>query len=635
LGRNTKYFKEWSEATWKWRLEIIPADYPSEYREDLWSSEEIPAEAVNVIDDLEKKFPGDLPIGIIAAEDLKIEFDLRWLPWDLIEYITQPIMSKAGVITVPVIEINGIPLNGEEEYKKYFDLTNVFILKTDKGSGGDLLPIFIGCQKRSIKSKTTITMDGIKKEITVVSLIKVILENIEPMDISRFIRFFLADVNYYGYYKRYMAFDLVWTYDGDIHAKVDCGTFQNTQDLPFLAEAWFLNIQNLDYAIRYLCGVIGSQFMRYDVGVEIINSAFFHWAFHGQYIHNNTHYYGADLTYEDLYFIGYVCDVQSGHLWDLNKQIGGFLVKEKDAPTLFDYDNMWDYLRAITESSYCKLRFPIKERGFFDIEFNNIFEPESEINVDLNSAVEEKNIEFEDGERVIRKAQGNIKGMGSNDNSEMVYKETGSMAEMDFEFKAVFHNLPTQMEQYHYHLFSFGGNYAFVYMDMGGFFNNKLYYMDSIAGFDGLQPIKLHEFVEFNDGLCWWSIPDTPEIELGSYKTEALAIDFLNPLIFTLQQENYENMVSVVSYAASVTFSKYNQALYKPKYLFEMGITIDNVGDFLAINWGIEFLPYARDIPPEILQYHLYRAVLMSIKMGIKTEIIETEAFVRALAEGV
>ena len=94
MPRNVKYVTSWTTAKASWKLEIVPAD--TSILPVAASEVELAGDAVNVIDDLDGKFFDKLPIGPQAADKLSVEFDLRYLPDDLITYLNEPVIEDGG-----------------------------------------------------------------------------------------------------------------------------------------------------------------------------------------------------------------------------------------------------------------------------------------------------------------------------------------------------------------------------------------------------------------------------------------------------------------------------------------------------------------------------------------------------------
>lgn len=436
---DTIYYSEWEWQDWEYRLELIPRS--GELLPDTIVYERIPDDCIDSIDDLSKKFGQTLVIGAATAEAIEIDWDIRFAGGELLETLTRPYALNAGNVSALT-------------YTKYFDLSNVLTLKRksryETGALWDLL--YIGTQKKTIPTTDTITPESIRKKSSYVGLSKHVMEIIDGELLRN--QFMKGRLDYgYDAFPTHVLFDFLTYGDSPDGGVRKFGIINSIPDPSEDVYCVMYRFSDLDDAIMRLINMIYFKFLRRaepelsSEKIEMLNNPFTALTFYTQECDAakpNSHNKGRALAYDELYFPGrvYVDGVSGGFMWDGHKD---------QAACFYDYENVWSYYKALSESNGCKMVtllnlkdfVPIVDLGFYRLWDEIPSNDKSEIA--LTDALGGE-ITLEQGAEVLRSAKANINLDGDNRN-EYEYTHIGSLAEGDYEVKGIFHNVPTLLEE--------------------------------------------------------------------------------------------------------------------------------------------------------------------------------------------
>ena len=639
MSRNTIYTKTFKKETWTWKLEFIPAS-----NEPLPGTEvtyEINSDGLNVVSPLEIEFNDKLPCGVATVDTLEIEFDLRFLPDDLIEYISTPYYANGGTL-----EINMYG-NGSNYYDRNFDTLNVVCLWTDKGLGGDLDYLyFVGGQKRTLEGETTLEPEGIPDKSTYISLLKLSQEMVSAEDVM----YFMAGQAYGGqieYFRDTKHFDIV-TGNGT-YKKFDQGfnyDFYNKADerSGYLYAIWF-KLLDLENAIHEITGKIFTILVRAVTGsnywYDNSKHSLTHWNLYSIDMavigYNNRYGRLAKLDDDEIWFLAFknfTYDSADFTIFNTQTlqypQVGGFLIKEKDSVSLWDYDTIWDYWTAITESHFAKMYRTYNSDGLrkISVYLGPVFDPVlSETRLYLKDNIEEKNT-FTRGKNIIKEGVANVKGLGSKDTNE--YRSgvnPGSMSDSDFTFKTVFHTCCPQVNledkdilgQYK----AFGFN-----CDNNGMNSSLLFYKATLPGDTQERMIKVFNGVDIYDGKAWHNMQYTYYDFQTDLDTDIQILLYANGI---KGLNNSMNSAKTVAEIVATTFGKFKQHEYAYKQKFNDDLNINTSGNIYIIDEDISYLPYYSKLTAGQKINIISRinsatdlGIAMNVSMDLDKEIVES-----------
>jgi len=602
MPRNVIYVHEFKRESWNWRLEIIPAS--SEQLPEIITEIELGSDAVNITDDLQTKFIDKIPVGAIDGGTLKLEFDLLFFPdKDLGYYLINPVQFNAGLFEYG-------------NYQRQFHLSNLFILKSDRGAGDT--PInwhveFLGVQKLSLQNKLIFDPDSITLELENINGMRFWLENIQPADISAYM-LYQAQIGTFPTKTSVYTYDMIWgSADGNSSGYI--GEIFNDK-----ISGLFFQINDIDVASNRVIYDMKQQYCRnyiYDneYGVLTIDSPWMALRFYKQSLTNPSRIQGSQLSIYDLWFLG-VIYFSGDDPYLTENQIGGFLINAKDNPSIFNNDTLWDWYRDLTSENFCKLIYSHSRLTFLKI-FTSLNNPAPIIN--FNNNIDKIN-EIEIGKETIRGAKCNISDIDESNEKEFSYYNPGSLAEPDFETKYILHNLPTLINP---NIINVRASFKpLIIWKRDGMKVNKIYYFDTPPGLTE-APIRVHEVVGTDDGI-------NAEAPSGYYfnliESGITSLAGINGII--LESQRTANIALAVAKAIGERFSRMNQIGWDPKIEFEQNDSLLQAGEVCTIQKDFSYLKYINDLHDNFFDFINTKAVLMETTSSIANEKTECKLLI-------
>ena len=142
IDRDKAYYKQWTnDRNWILRFEIIPAgkfvDSSHNYQSLSWVA--MKRGAINIKS--QKTSFNKIPVGVMDASSITVDFDMLDLDANLIEILQQPFFDHTS---------EGLAA----------ETTNLFILKSDRGTGVCNYIEFLGGQKNTLSNEYGLMWNG-------------------------------------------------------------------------------------------------------------------------------------------------------------------------------------------------------------------------------------------------------------------------------------------------------------------------------------------------------------------------------------------------------------------------------------------------------------------------------------------
>ena len=625
IDRNCKYQIDYREGGWNYRLIIVPAQ---KYGDPPTTTKDINPLALGNIAEIASKFLDDkLPIGAQSSDSTKFKFDMRYVSPNLYNILINPL------VLMDFTDYMGHGQFWDEAIK----LTNVFQLYCDFGTG-TLSQIFIGAQKPSLVTKYKITMESMICEVEVNYLAQTVLENIKSQYIIKDLYYYIVNTpnDIYGkpnYISSYRAIDLVWT--ESTHKRIIIQEPPYETNRHFASCNIFVSVLAFETILQRKIQKLAGLYARTTdtSGLTIDLNLFINGAF-GQ----DAEGYLTDLNYDKVvdykhcYFIGWkakcyetstypITDVGTletppvpttgGGSWDvsdnLNIQTGGFFAGNEFG--LLNYANLWDFFKELAENNYQKLVFTSDDANApFGIHFKLIKEPCTITPLQTISPYGSGSGSFEfdldSGDNQIRSAKTSLRGVNTEDQQGFEYSNGGSLAEFDYEYKQIFHNLPLSIAKLEpsdidgtkgWHYLSNDRVYdngIQMVINRAPFSSNKLYYKPADTFFGKYSyPTAIHPIQSIYDGVNCYTDRNISTIPaLTSWLETQLA-----NLITLLQMNLNMSIHQCRTIANSFTYHGIkNQAIFESDYSFDDFFGV--VGDVFAFDNNSKWLPYWQEI---------------------------------------
>lgn len=489
MPRNTIYYSQWDEDGIDWRLEFIPA---SDSDLDAPDYVEIPEDAFNLLGDIAGKFPDKLPIGLVENDAIEIEFNMRFLPADMRNYLINP---KA-----PYNRTYSIGNNRYDPGRLRLinvPTTNVFIVKS--GTNGTLTTRFIGIQRKVPSRKMTFTEDGVDFRIELSHIAKEVLTKVSTSDLIWELESTRYSPSVVGCcYDLFVAdptktIKKAWLCDGVLNDAVN---------LELLAD--YYSVEDLQNAINRLANRLFCFYMRvpYDTTglgwFGTYGNLLIAWTFYKQTDAPN-HARGAALTTSQIHFPG-----RYYKSTDPYTALGGWFYTEKDKASISEHENVWNLYKSWGENFGCKIAFHYSGVNVitqFQRIRDSIFTLPAPIALADNAA--EGGFIIEDGYLQLKNSTANLR-LGGDNIEEIVLNSPGSVSEEDYECKVGFNNLPTltDIDKSKTVSQTFSGLETQIFKQ-NGFEPEKLCYIDTQSDVvvSGTQAIRVHDICDFSDGV--------------------------------------------------------------------------------------------------------------------------------------
>ena len=437
IDRDTAYYKEWrNDRNWKLRFEVIPAgkfiDSSHNYQPLSWVAMKRGAVSIKS----QKTSFGDVPSGIMDAPSLTVEFELSDLQANLLEMLKAPFYNHSG----EALDVT---------------TTNLFILKSDRGTGTISYIEFMGGQKYTLSNSFGMTAkDGAfaaqRVTIDAIDVFKLTLEQVTtatwanniitrgkageshyvPAQVSQFITDYLvqdASSRYIQAYNRQLPEVAVYAYQ-----PAYMFTYGLQSAIQAYLAAWTRSGNPTTYNTE-LTGTPIQAFTFYESATSASNAR------------------GSTLADSAIYCVG-----KTTHLSDQDDLYGGMLVADKNSESYLQYTYLWDLMKNVCAWGCVKFSYRPKlvangTGGTMDLSYemsyDNIFHNFSNTTIDLSDrfadAHPKDTFEFTPCSGVYTSVTTEITNEGGTDLDHFEARILGTMSDERINVQMVHHNNPT------------------------------------------------------------------------------------------------------------------------------------------------------------------------------------------------
>lgn len=604
-NRNRIYRCEYTKNGEKYRMDIIPAYNVDlfEVVDEITQVSAIPVvilspNAFDKINDLNSKFIKKLPMGMVAADDLKVTADLSYMPNELVDYMQEPFYDMTAsidyTIGTPEARISPLPLS--------MTTAMVFILKKEIAAN-TWETLFVGTPKKtperkvkSTKGTVTIEFDLIDISKTIYALVTSELianallkngmeSNIDTLYIDQYIDtqyYDGTDVVYFTHYNHSNgtkhAFG-IWFYHKDMHEQIDILAAQ--------IYAKFLRCISTEISITHQNNpFIGLKFYKQN-NVDP----------------NTPGEIGDLLTYNDLMFFGagqtvFYADPDLAFLTENCDT--GFLIDAKDNKNnIHEHKTAWDFYKALADTNCCKLNISFTDEKTISVNWLKLLEknPNNTPIIPDYGITNGEDFELTENYNVLNGIKCSLTDQMEKNEEEYSTSNDGSKADPEEEYKSLFHTIPTGFASDTYK----AGVEAIVHYIWDGvtsadrrktvdsenpfkqFCNGKIYYYDAnswsykkTTGCAAGNLLKAHANISIDDGIAVTDYMSTPiTINTFVWTSAKYPAQYLAFIRFCNSELNK------CKFLASL-FGWYNQCLWDMECDTTEDLTLKNIGDTVA-----------------------------------------------------
>lgn len=475
IDRDTAYYKEWrNDRDWKLRFEIIPAgkfvDSSHNYSTLSWVAMKRGAISIKG----HKTSFDKIPAGVMDAPSITVEFELPDLHPNLVEILKKPFYNHSA----EALDI---------------DTTNLFILKSDRGTGTISYIEFMGGQKNTLSNSYRMDADGTARTVTIdaIDVLKLVLEQTATSDWATNIitRGIAVETNFVPNQLSQFLVDYTVT-DGSGNTITKYDRAYNQRVYGYRPSYMFT--YGLISGIRLNLAAWTRSGNPTTYNIDLNRHPFYPIGFYeGTTTSANSK--GSLLSDSDVWAVGKVTGAA-----DETDLLGGMLVADKDGESYLAYDYLWDLLKNVVEFGCSKMTYKPKLVAnttgavmdlSYEISFDRIFANPSATVQDLSDrfadAHGEKAFEFIPSSGVYTSVTSEIPNESGDDLDHFEARILGTKSDERINIQMIHHNNPTVDGV---ELDPFGSGIAAELRAHA----RKLYTSNSL---------KIHESVKIHDGI--------------------------------------------------------------------------------------------------------------------------------------
>lgn len=393
-----------------------------------------------------------LPIGMPDTPNITVKIDLQALS------ATAALQTLRERLLAPITTGATIDLGGTTPDTEPIELGNVFVIYTDGGSGGTpstLVGVYV--QRRLPKRRLVVNNAAsaharVECELTLVHIIRAAYEAVTPRAVALKLANNTTPIGPHN-----EVVDVAYYENSLLHLAVNLGTgiaTDDDSDGTDTAYTWWYTLGLFTDTVHALAQYVGRRILRDATWtVQPVGSTpFDHLGFRQQNYRADADMkrdgsgVPIDLDIWSVYFPAFILSTaSSGAVAFKTLSLGGLLT-EGDGPSLYQFKNMWDFLRDVCAATFCRGALVCNASSVF-IGFLKLFQSHYTVpTLDQDDeCIRGTTVTIDQPGEVITGCRIAIPGMDGDDVAEQtVYarNDRGTEAEAPRALKVLFHNVP-------------------------------------------------------------------------------------------------------------------------------------------------------------------------------------------------
>ncbi len=423
MALDSIFYKEWTVNNRDYKLSFIPAD-PTDLSSP--TSYELPDYCYIDTCVIEAGYDDDLFLGLPLADMMNLEINMSLLEGG------SGIGGQFATFLDKVLADTNRTINGVS-----VTIPNVFILEArDVGDASYDELLFIGSQDSKPPLEYEVTENTVKAKVQVVSLVRAAMERttidmIKPDITTTVTATYTKDREVINDYDR--LFD--YYYAGlSIYSDIKTGELLRLDTLDNLTSSIEAKVQTMVSAL--------SRGLVPYFGIYNTTTFFPSWTLYKADITAETNNKGASIDGDETYYIAYAEDLSATTL-TIN---GGLFSTNQKNATFYEYDNVWDLLKAVFETSGSKWYFfysgTLGSTAAIDIEPIHLLEPTGVATTTTltNTMLHNTFDLLNKGGNAVNKVIATYKDVKNQDIEDVTYGNNWTQAEDSIEVEMVLHN---------------------------------------------------------------------------------------------------------------------------------------------------------------------------------------------------